>query len=73
MMAGVACLCAVGGFLVIDPDVPSTETDKRVDWVGAFLVTTGLVLLVFVLSQGSLAPNGWKTGCEFTPHQSPSF
>jgi len=62
LIAGVSCLCALAGFLVIDPDVPSTETDKRVDWIGAFLVTTGLVLLVFVLGQGSLATNGWKTG-----------
>ncbi|KAJ6585583.1 major facilitator superfamily domain-containing protein [Mycena capillaripes] len=62
LIAGVACLCAVAGFLVIDPDVPSSEADKRVDWIGAFLVTTGLVLLVFVLGQGSAATNGWKTG-----------
>ncbi|KAF8215201.1 major facilitator superfamily domain-containing protein [Mycena galopus ATCC 62051] len=62
LIAGLACFCAVGGFLVIDPDVPSTEMDKRVDWIGAFLVTTGLVLLVFVLGQGSLAIHGWKTG-----------
>ncbi|KAJ7174024.1 MFS general substrate transporter [Mycena crocata] len=61
LIAGVACLCAVCGLLLIDPDVPSTEEDKRVDWLGAFLVTAGLVLLVFVLGQGSLASNGWKT------------
>jgi predicted MFS family arabinose efflux permease len=65
LIAGISCLCALGGFLVIDADVPSTEKDKRVDWMGAFLVTTGLVLLVFVLGQGSLATNGWKTGCKF--------
>ncbi|KAJ7028424.1 MFS general substrate transporter [Mycena alexandri] len=62
LIAGISCLCAFCGFMVIDPDVSSTETDKRVDWLGAFLVTTGLVLLVFVLGQGSLATNGWKTG-----------
>ncbi|KAJ6614831.1 MFS general substrate transporter [Mycena sp. CBHHK59/15] len=62
LVTGVACLCALGGFMFIDPDVPSTEIDKRVDWVGAFLVTGGLVLLVFVLGQGSVAPHGWKTG-----------
>ncbi|KAJ7506829.1 MFS general substrate transporter [Mycena galericulata] len=62
LVAGAACLCAACGLVLIDPDTPSTETDKRVDWLGAFLVTTGLVLLVFVLGQGSLAPNGWKTG-----------
>ncbi|KAJ6544599.1 MFS general substrate transporter [Mycena vulgaris] len=62
LIAGVACLCALCGLLLIDPDAPSTETDKRVDWLGAFLVTTGLVLLVFVLGQGSSAPDGWRTG-----------
>ncbi|KAJ7621900.1 MFS general substrate transporter [Mycena polygramma] len=62
LIAGLACLCALCGFMVIDPDVPSTETDRRVDWLGAILVTVGLVLLVFVLGQGSLASNGWKTG-----------
>lgn len=65
LIAGAACLCAIGGLFLIDPDVPSTEEDKRVDWLGAFLVTTGLVLLVFVLGQGSLASDGWKTGCKF--------
>ncbi|KAJ7769064.1 MFS general substrate transporter [Mycena maculata] len=63
LLAGIACFCSLCGLPLIDPDVPSTEKDKRVDWLGAFLVTTGLVLLVFVLSQGSLAqPNGWRTG-----------
>jgi len=38
------------GFFVIEKDEPSTEDDKRVDWIGAALVTGGLVLIVFVLS-----------------------
>ncbi|KAJ6474419.1 efflux transporter [Mycena vitilis] len=62
LIAGLSCLCALCGFLVIDADLPSTEADRRVDWLGAVLVTVGLVLLVFVLGQGSLASNGWKTG-----------
>ena len=33
------------------------------DWVGALLVTAGLVFIVFFLSDGSIAPNGWRTGC----------
>lgn len=69
LIAGLSFLCAVGGLLLIDPDLPSTEADTRVDWLGAFLVTAGLVLLVFVLGQGSLAPHGWKTGCT-SPHSS---
>ncbi|KAJ7635334.1 MFS general substrate transporter [Roridomyces roridus] len=62
LLAGLSFLCAIGGLLLIEADHPSTEPDKRVDWLGAFLVTVGLVFVVFVLSQGSLASNGWKTG-----------
>ncbi|KAJ7620277.1 MFS general substrate transporter [Roridomyces roridus] len=62
LLAGISLLCAIGGLLLIDADLPSTEPDRRVDWLGAFLVTVGLVFVVFVLSQGSLASNGWKTG-----------
>jgi hypothetical protein len=50
-----------------DADKPSTETVKRVDWIGALFITTGLVLIVFVLGQGALATNGWKTPCEISP------
>ena len=38
---------------------------SRLDWIGAFLVTSGLSLIIFVLSDGSIAPDGWKTGCEY--------
>ena len=63
MMTGLTVLCFVGGLVSIDPDVPSCEADKRIDWLGAFLVTAGLVLIVFVLSQGELAPKKWATPC----------
>ncbi|EIN03494.1 MFS general substrate transporter [Punctularia strigosozonata HHB-11173 SS5] len=56
-----AAVCLVGGFFFIDPDLPSTESDRRVDWIGALLATAGLVLIVFVLSDGELAPDEWKT------------
>ncbi|KAJ7820491.1 MFS general substrate transporter [Mycena leptocephala] len=58
---GMAALCALGGLFVIDADTPSTEVDKRVDWLGAGLVTSALVLLLFVLGQCQLAPHGWRT------------
>ncbi|TFK71576.1 efflux transporter [Pluteus cervinus] len=51
----------ITGILIIDPDEPSDETDRRVDWLGAILVTTGLVLVVFVLSDGEIAPHSWKS------------
>lgn len=40
------------------------EEDRRVDWLGAFLVTAGLVLVVFVLSDGEVAPRQWATACK---------
>ena len=62
--AGVNFLCVVGGLVSIDADIPSAETDKRIDWIGAFLVSSGLVLIVFALGQGESAPHQWRTGCE---------
>ncbi|KAG5645961.1 hypothetical protein DXG03_004753 [Asterophora parasitica] len=59
--AGVTALCLLGGILSFDSDAPSTEPDKRVDWLGAMLITAGLVLIVFVLGQGEIAPKGWAT------------
>ncbi|KIM37308.1 hypothetical protein M413DRAFT_20342 [Hebeloma cylindrosporum] len=61
LLSAFTFLCFVGGLISIDNDVPSEEVDKRVDWLGAFLVTAGLVLIVFVLSQGEIAPQGWAT------------
>ncbi|KAI9433577.1 hypothetical protein H4582DRAFT_2082209 [Lactarius indigo] len=42
LLSGVALAFTVLGFFVFE-DEPSTEEDKRVDWIGAFLVTVGLV------------------------------
>ena len=53
----------IGGAFSIDPDQPSTEVDQRVDYIGALLVTTGLTFIIFVLSDGSIAPLGWSTPC----------
>ncbi|THU93553.1 putative efflux transporter [Dendrothele bispora CBS 962.96] len=52
----------VGAMYSFDADEPSTEPDQRVDWIGAFLVTAGLVLIIFVLGQGEVAvPSQWAT------------
>jgi len=42
-------------------DCGSTEKDRRVDYIGAFLITSGMTLVIFVLSDGSIAQNGWST------------
>ncbi|EUC55277.1 MFS general substrate transporter, partial [Rhizoctonia solani AG-3 Rhs1AP] len=47
--------------LGIHKDKPSQEQDRRIDWVGAALSTTALVLLTFSLAQSSSATDGWRT------------
>jgi hypothetical protein len=59
--SGLGAFSLVLGVLSIDPDIPSTETDRRCDWLGALLVTVGCVLIVFVLSDGEIV--GWSTSC----------
>ncbi|TFY56781.1 hypothetical protein EVJ58_g7431, partial [Rhodofomes roseus] len=61
-LAGISAATFLGGALSMDADKPSEEKDKRIDWLGAFLVTAGLVFIIFILSDGTIAPNGWKTG-----------
>ena len=63
LLSGLVFTILLCGLYSIDPDLPSQETDKRVDWIGAFLVTTGLVLIVFVFGQGEVAPRQWATPC----------
>lgn len=64
MAAATAGLIGISGLISFDADVPSAERVKRVDWIGASLVTIGLVLIIFVLGQGEIASDGWKTPCK---------
>lgn len=61
LSAGLNVLCMIGGAFSVDPDQPSMEVDKRVDYIGSFLITAGLTFIIFVLSDGSIAPQGWTT------------
>ena len=63
VIAGITALVCIGGFLTIDPDQRSTEEDRRVDWIGSLVITAALTLIIFVLSDGAIAPNGWATHC----------
>ena len=54
----------IGAIFSFERDQPSKEVDRRVDWIGASLVTSGLVLIVFVLGQGEVAPEQWATPCK---------
>ncbi|KAH9967497.1 efflux transporter [Russula dissimulans] len=55
LWSGFTFAFLVMGFFVIDGDEPSTEEDRRVDWIGAILITSGLLLIIFVLSDTSTA------------------
>lgn len=63
LCAGLSVPIFVGGMFTIDADPPlRPDDDRRVDWLGAALVTVSLVLIQFVLGQGELERRGWKTG-----------
>ncbi|THU82425.1 putative efflux transporter [Dendrothele bispora CBS 962.96] len=54
-------ISVIGAVFSFDKDKPSRESDRRVDWIGAFMVTAGLTLIVFVLGQGEVASQKWAT------------
>lgn len=58
-------LCLLGGIVSFDADLPVRRGDVHVDWLGAFLITAGLVLVIFVLGQGEIASGGWASPCTF--------
>lgn len=61
-IAGLAFAVSICAFFVV-PNDGSHSSDRRVDWIGATLVTVGLIFLLFSISDGENAPNGWKTSC----------
>ncbi|WVQ98642.1 hypothetical protein IAU59_005773 [Kwoniella sp. CBS 9459] len=61
LLAGLAFAIIGAAYFIVPSDLAHSE-DKRVDWLGAALVTVGLILLLFVISAGETAPQGWKTG-----------
>jgi hypothetical protein len=42
-----------------------TAGPRRVGWLGAFLITAALVLILFVLGEGEARPKQWATSCTF--------
>ncbi|KAG2101573.1 major facilitator superfamily domain-containing protein [Suillus discolor] len=58
LVAAMSALTGISGVISFDADVTSEEA---VDWIGVSLITVGLVLILFVLGQGEVAPQGWKT------------
>jgi hypothetical protein len=55
------------GFFVIPKDDASlrrADEDRRIDWIGGFIVTAGLCLFCFSLTESGIAENGWSTPCK---------
>ncbi|KAL1411290.1 hypothetical protein Q8F55_002241 [Vanrija albida] len=61
MFAGLAFGIALLAMYFVPRDRHDEGHDRRVDWVGAFLITAGLVLLQFSVSDAASAPKGWRT------------
>ncbi|KAL7279527.1 hypothetical protein ACG7TL_007373 [Trametes sanguinea] len=61
-LAALAAMCCLGALVSVDDDFASGIADRRIDWIGACLITIGMTFIIFVLSDGSIAPDGWKTG-----------
>jgi predicted MFS family arabinose efflux permease len=67
VIAIMAGLVAVVGILVIPPPRPKVlrtgdqcaATKVTVDWIGGFLITIGLLVLMFALTEGNVV--GWRT------------
>ncbi|KAL7420663.1 hypothetical protein Q5752_004614 [Cryptotrichosporon argae] len=57
----------IGFFVVPTDDRRDLVADRRVDWLGGLLVTGGLVLFTFSITESSVAADGWKAPCEFWP------
>lgn len=62
--AGISAATVIAAALAIHKDKPSQEKDRRVDWIGAAISTSALVLLTFALAQSSSAKDGWRTPCK---------
>jgi MFS family permease len=56
----MAFLVTAAGYFIIPkpPPRPDTELRKSVDWIGAFLVTVGVLVLLFALAEGNVV--GWS-------------
>ena len=58
------CLClavVVLGICFVPRDLRADDPDVSMDWLGMATIAPGLVLVVFALTDGGHAPDGWRT------------
>jgi hypothetical protein len=66
LLGGLAVIPIVIGLIVIpndDPSLHNVDEDRRIDWIGGFIVTAGLCLFCFSLTESGIAEQGWATPC----------
>lgn len=54
-------IVAVVSYLTIPSDRSDTKCEVKMDWLGTITIVPALVLIVFALTDGSHAPDGWAT------------
>ena len=58
----LTCITFVTAYLSVPPEIKAQRDDGiKMDWPGAILTVTGLTLVVFAITDGSHAPQSWKT------------
>ncbi|KAK7402879.1 hypothetical protein QQX98_011364 [Neonectria punicea] len=60
---GAICVFAIAatGYLTIPAHLGDANPDVRMDWWGLCTIVPGLALVVFALTDGGHAPDGWRT------------
>ncbi|KAG6005546.1 hypothetical protein E4U21_007872 [Claviceps maximensis] len=59
--AMVGFVIAVSGCISIPRNLDDVNPDAKMDWLGVVTIVPGLVLVVFALTDGGHAPDGWRT------------
>lgn len=59
--AAFVFLLIVTGFFTIPRNLGNDGPDVRMDWWGVCTIVPGLVLVVYALTDGGNAPDGWRT------------
>ncbi|KAI0599702.1 major facilitator superfamily domain-containing protein [Biscogniauxia sp. FL1348] len=54
-------IVAVSGFLTIPRNLGDGNPNLSLDWLGITTIVPGLVLVVYALTDGGHAPDGWRT------------
>jgi hypothetical protein len=66
LFAGVSLIPLVIAIIAVPRNSGHEEhptRDKRIDWLGAVLITAAMVLLLFCLAESGETPAGWRTPC----------